>query len=104
MHLVLDDASTHESPAIQRWLAGHPRFALHLSPISLSWLNLVEQRFAELTTKKLRRGAHRSTRLAYDGGRSYAFVKRIGRLFNPPTQCACLNVGSPASSIDEGAG
>jgi transposase len=62
VHLILDNASTHKTPAIQRWLAAHPRFVLHFTPTSSSWLNLVERWFAELTTKKLRRGAHRSVR------------------------------------------
>jgi transposase len=62
VHLVLDNSSTHKTPAIQRWLASHPRFVLHFTPTSSSWLNLVERWFAELTTKKLRRGAHRSVR------------------------------------------
>jgi len=61
-HLVLDNSSTHKTPAIQKWLAAHPRFILHFTPTSSSWLNLVERWFAELTTKKLRRGAHRSVR------------------------------------------
>jgi transposase len=60
VHLVLDNSSTHKTPAIQKWLAAHPRFVLHFTPTSSSWLNLVERWFAELTTKKLRRGAHRS--------------------------------------------
>jgi len=62
VHLVLDNSSTHKTPAIQRWLTAHPRFVLHFTPTSSSWLNLVERWFAELTTKKLRRGAHRSVR------------------------------------------
>jgi transposase len=62
VHLVLDNSSTHKTPAIQRWLAAHPRFALHFTPTSSSWLNLVERWFAELTIKLLRRGAHRSVR------------------------------------------
>jgi transposase len=62
MHLVLDNSSTHKTPAIQRWLAAHPRFVLHFTPTSSSWLNLVERWFAELTNKPLRRGAHRSVR------------------------------------------
>ena len=62
MHLVLDNSSTHKTPAIKRWLLAHPRFVLHFTPTSSSWLNLVERWFAELTTKKLRRGAHRSVR------------------------------------------
>jgi transposase len=62
VHLVLDNSSTHKTPAIQRWLLAHPRFVLHFTPTSSSWLNLVERWFAELTTKKLRRGTHRSVR------------------------------------------
>ena len=60
VHLVLDNSSTHKTPAIRKWLAAHPRFVLHFTPTSSSWLNLVERWFAELTAKKLRRGAHRS--------------------------------------------
>jgi transposase len=62
VHLVLDNSSTHKTPLIKRWLAAHPRFKLHFTPTSSSWLNLVERWFAELTTKKLRRSAHRSVR------------------------------------------
>jgi transposase len=62
VHLVLDNSSTHKTPAIRNWLAAHPRFVLHFTPTSSSWLNLVERWFSELTTKKLRRGAHRSVR------------------------------------------
>ena len=60
VHLVLDNSSTHKTPAIKRWLAAHPRFHLHFTPTSSSWLNLVERWFAELTTKLLKRGAHHS--------------------------------------------
>ncbi|WP_374025447.1 IS630 family transposase [Mycobacterium sp. HNNTM2301] len=62
VHLVLDNASTHKTPAVKRWLTAHPRFVLHFTPTSSSWLNLVERWFAELTTKKLRRGTHTSVR------------------------------------------
>jgi transposase len=62
VHLILDNASTHKTPAIKSWLAGHRRFVLHFTPTSSSWLNLVERWFSELTTKKLRRGTHRSVR------------------------------------------
>ena len=62
VHLILDNASTHKTPAIKKWLLAHPRFLLHFTPTSSSWLNLVERWFAELTTKKLRRGSHRSVR------------------------------------------
>jgi transposase len=62
VHLVLDNSSTHKTPAIQKWLTAHPRFVVHFTPTSSSWLNLVERWFAELTTKLLRRGTHRSVR------------------------------------------
>jgi transposase len=60
LHLVLDNYATHKTPAIKEWLLKHPRFHLHFTPASSSWLNLVERWFAELTSRKLRRSAHRS--------------------------------------------
>ena len=60
LHLVLDNYATHKTPEIQKWLLKHPRFHLHFTPTSSSWLNLVERWFAELTNRKLRRSAHRS--------------------------------------------
>ena len=62
VHVGLDNASTHKTPTVKRWLAAHPRFVLHFTPTSSSWLNLVERWFSELTTKKLQRGTHRSVR------------------------------------------
>jgi transposase len=60
LHLVLDNYATHKTPEIHKWLLRHPRFHLHFTPTSSSWLNLVERWFAELTNRKLRRPAHRS--------------------------------------------
>jgi transposase len=60
VHLILDNYSTHKTADIQRWLLRHPRFHLHFTPTGSSWLNMVERWFAELTNKKIRRGAHRS--------------------------------------------
>jgi transposase len=62
VHLILDNYGTHKTPMIHRWLARQPRFHLHFTPTSSSWLNLVERWFAQLTDKQIRRGAHRSTR------------------------------------------
>ncbi len=62
VHLVLDNSSTHKTPAIRNWLLAHPRFVLHFTPTSSSWLNLVERWFGELTSKLLKRGTHRSVR------------------------------------------
>ena len=62
VHLILDNYGTHETAKIRRWLAKRPRFHLHFTPTSASWLNLVERWFAALTEKQLRRGVHRSTK------------------------------------------
>lgn len=62
VHVIVDNNSTHKTPAIQRWLVRHPRFTLHFTPTYSSWLNLVERWFAELTNRWLRRGTHRSTK------------------------------------------
>jgi transposase len=62
VHLIVDNSSTHKTPAIQRWLLAHPRFHVHFTPTYSWWLNLVERWFAELTNKWLRRGTHRSVR------------------------------------------
>jgi transposase len=62
LHLICDNYATHKTPAIKTWLAAHPRFHLHFTPTSGSWLNLVERWFAELTNRKLRRSSHRSVK------------------------------------------
>jgi len=62
VHVIVDNNSTHKTPAIKAWLLRHPRFTLHFTPTYSSWLNLVERWFAELTNRWLRRGAHRSTK------------------------------------------
>ena len=60
VHLIMDNYGTHKTPLIQAWFAKRPRFHVHFTPTYASWLNLVERWFAELTTKQLRRGVHRS--------------------------------------------
>jgi len=60
VHLVMDNYGTHKTPLIKNWLLKRPRFRVHFTPTYGSWLNLVERWFGELTTKQLRRGAHRS--------------------------------------------
>ena len=60
LHLILDNYATHKTPEVHKWLLRHPRFHLHFTPTSASWMNLVERWFAELTRRKLRRSAHRS--------------------------------------------
>lgn len=62
VHMILDNYGTHKTALIRRWVAKRPRFHMHFTPTSSSWLNLVERWFATLTQKQLRRGVHRSTR------------------------------------------
>lgn len=71
VHLILDNLSTHQAPAVQRWLLQHPRFTLHFTPTYSPWINQVERWFEELTTRQLRRGVHRSTRSLEDAIRLY---------------------------------
>lgn len=60
IHLVVDNYATHKTPEVKAWLVKHPRFKLHFTPTSASWLNLVERFFAEITTKRIRRGTFTS--------------------------------------------
>ena len=60
VHLVMDNYATHKTPLIRAWFAKRPRWHVHLTPTSSSWLNQVERFFAAITDKKIRRGVHRS--------------------------------------------
>jgi transposase len=60
LHLIIDNYATHKHPAVQAWLAKHPRVYLHFTPTSASWLNLVERFFAEITHNRIRRGIFKS--------------------------------------------
>jgi transposase len=60
VHLILDNYGTHKHPNVAAWLGKHPRFQLHFTPTSSSWLNLVERWFRNLTGKAIRRGIFRS--------------------------------------------
>jgi hypothetical protein len=70
-YLILDRYGTHRTPLIHLWLAKRPRFHLHYTPTSASWINLVEPWFASLTEKQIRRGTHRSTRELEQAIRAY---------------------------------
>jgi transposase len=59
LHLIVDNYATHKHPKVQRWLARHPRFHVHFTPTSSSWLNMVERFFRDLTENGLRRGVFR---------------------------------------------
>jgi len=94
VHLILDNYATHKAPAIHRWLLRHPRFHLHFTPTSASWLNLVERWFGELTEKKLRRSSHDSVKQLTDDvnawttawnadPKPYKWVKTAEAIFEP---------------------
>ena len=71
VHLILDNYATHNHPAVKAWLAKHPRFELHFTPTSSSWLNLVEIFFARLTDKAIRRGIFHSVPDLIDAIQTY---------------------------------
>ena len=60
LHLILDNYGTHTHPNVKKWLEKHPRFHLHFTPTSSSWVNLIERWFAEITRKRIRRGVFKS--------------------------------------------
>lgn len=74
IHLVMDNYGTHKTDAIKRWLAARPRFHVHFTPTSASWLNQVERWFSTLTERCIRRGTHRSTRALEQSIRTYLDV------------------------------
>ena len=59
--MIMDNLATHKTKVIRDWIARHPRWQVHYTPPSASWINQVERFFALLTEKQLRRGVHRST-------------------------------------------
>jgi transposase len=62
LHLIVDNYATHKHAKVKRWLARHPRFHIHFTPTSSSWLNLIERWFREITDKRIRRGTFRSVK------------------------------------------
>jgi transposase len=62
IHLVLDNYGTHKHPDVKPWLKQRPRYHVHFTPTSSSWLNQIEHWFAEITRKRIRRGTFRSVR------------------------------------------
>jgi transposase len=60
LHLIADNYATHKHPTVKAWLVKHPRFHMHFTPTSASWLNQVERFFAQITDKRIRRGVFKS--------------------------------------------
>lgn len=71
IHLILDNYGTHKTAAVKRWFLRHPEDHPHFTPTSSSWLNLVERFFAEITTRRIRRGVFRSVAALEEAIRDY---------------------------------
>ena len=71
VHLILDNYGTHKTEKVRAWFAAHPRFHVHFTPTSASWLNLVERLFSQLSQRWIKRGAHTSTKDLEDSIRHY---------------------------------
>jgi transposase len=62
LHVILDNYATHKTPAVQAWLAAHPRVQFHFTPTGASWLNMIEAWFSVLTRQSIRRGSFDTVR------------------------------------------
>jgi transposase len=101
IHLILDNYGTHNHPKVQQWLAAHPRFHLHFTPTSSSWLNLVERWFGELTRKRIRRGVFRSVpelvatiddsiRRNNEDPKPFVWTKRVDEILEKVAHCKAV--------------
>ena len=106
VHVILDNLQTHKTPLVHRWLLRHPRFHFHFTPTYGSWMNLVERWFSALSTKKLKRSAHRNVKeLAADildwaatwneNPRPFVWTKSAEQILERLAgYCAAINAGA----------
>lgn len=98
IHMILDNYGTHNHPKVRTWLDKHPRFHLHFTPTSSSWLNLVERWFGELTRKRIRRGVFKSVqdlvaaindyiRLNNQCPKPFVWTKNVDAILEKVTRC-----------------
>jgi transposase len=103
LHLIVDNYATHKHPKVKQWIAKHPRFHLHFTPTSASWLNLVERWFAEITRKRIRRGSFSSVRDLIEAIRYYIihnnthpkpfhWTKRVDAILEKVGRCKAASV------------
>ena len=101
LHLILDNYGTHNHPNVKTWLQHHPRFHLHFTPTSSSWLNLVERWFAELTRKRIRRGIFKSVselvtaikefiQLNNQNPRPFVWTKKVDEILEKVNHCKAV--------------
>src|SRR5580704_3637796 len=81
IHLVLDNYGTHQHREVKKWLSARPRYHVHFTPTSSSWLNQIERWFAEITRKRIRRGTFRSAPTSSKLSRTSGYTTRIPNLF-----------------------
>jgi len=103
LHLVVDNYATHKHPAVKNWIRRHPRFHLHFTPTSSSWLNLVERWFGEITRKRIRRGSFKSVpelisaiqdfiRLNNQNPQPFVWTKRVDQILEKVGHCKAAAV------------
>jgi transposase len=101
--MILDNYGTHGHPNVTAWLAKHPRFHLHFTPTSASWLNLVERWFAEITRKRLKRGVFRNVpeliaaieeyiKLNNDDPKPFIWIKKAEDILKKVAHCTSVTV------------
>jgi transposase len=103
LHLFVDNYSTHKHPRVVSWLKRHPRFHLHFTPTSSSWLNLVERWFRELTDKRIRRGSFQSVPALVDAIKEYlANHNQSPRVFvwTAPVEQILLKIAKCKEALD----
>lgn len=103
LHLILDNYGTHNHPNVKNWLQQHPRFHLHFTPTSSSWLNLIERWFGEITRKRIRRGVFKSVpeliaaikeyiRLNNANPKPFVWTKKVDEILEKVNHCKAVTV------------
>jgi transposase len=101
LHLILDNYGTHNHPNVKKWLAKHPRFHLHFTPTSSSWLNLIERWFGEITRKRIRRGVFHNVpdliaaieefiKVTNDNPKPFVWTKKIDQILEKIGRCKAV--------------
>ena len=101
IHMILDNYGTHNHPQVRAWLGKHPRFHLHFTPTSSSWLNLIERWFGEITRKRIRRGVFKSVpelvavineyiRLNNQDPKPFVWTKKVDTILEKVARCKAI--------------
>lgn len=101
IHMILDNYGTHKHPKVKAWLEKHPRFHLHFTPTSSSWLNLVERWFGEITRKRIRRGSFHSVpeliaaiedfiRVNNENPKPFVWTKKVDAILEKISHCKAV--------------